>query len=138
MWHYPYLLPPPLLPPPPPTARDPRVTFSCDITTLLFSYFSSYSSSFPSISTTPTTTTTLYSTLYLLRTHIRTSTNPHNILRRSLSPGTSVAVISTTCSRAPFPFPLVGASSAFWFFSLPFFFFSSSLSSSSLGLFSHL
>ena len=133
MWHYPLPITTTTT-----TARDPRVTFSCDITTLLFSYFSSYSSSFPSISTTPTTTTTtLYSTLYLLRTHIRTSTNLHNILRRSLSPGTSVAVISTTCSRAPFPFPLVGASSAFWFFSLPFFFFSSSLSSS-LGLFSHL
>lgn len=79
-----------------------------------------------------------HSLLYTLSTHIRTSTNLHNILRRSLSPGTSVAVISTTCSRAPFPFPLVGASSAFWFFSLPFFFFSPSLSSSSLGLFSHL
>lgn len=101
---------------------------------VLFSYFSSYFSTFPPTSTTPTTATTLYSTPeYTLSTHIRTSTNLHNILRRSLSPGTSVAVISTTWFARAFSFSL-----GWCFFGLLVFFlfrFSSSSSSLSLLLF---
>lgn len=89
---------------------------------VLFSYFSSYSSTFPLTSTTPTTATTLYSTpgVHSISTHIRTSTNLHNILRRSLSPGTSVAVISTTWFARAFSFSL-----GWCFFGLLVFFFSS-------------